>query len=367
MSQRVAFALQGGGTHGAFTWGVLDRLLEEVANGRLEVAAFSGSSAGAINSALCACSMGTRNAADGAAQARALLGAFWKALSDRAFLQGNAFLGGLTTSPFTGWNIDWNPFAIAMEMASGIFSPYSLPFYSNPLASLLAEFFPAEALARINHKDSPRLHVCAVNVGTDQRKIFTQPDLSIETLLASACLPTQFQAIEIDGRTYWDGGYIGNPALSPLLKMCDDIIVVMVNPMRIAGIPPKSAREILDRLNDISFNSPLVLEINAIHAVNKLLGKLPADQAQATGFRQIRLHFIRNDKLMEPLGFVGKENASFAFLKFLFDAGRETADHWYRLNGGNLGKFSTCNWKPGLCSLEKDIVDPVLKSQPQPA
>jgi NTE family protein len=251
--------------------------------------------------------------------------------------------------------------AIALEMTSLVFSPYNDPFYSNPFSPLLPEYFPPAALAAINQNGSPKLHVCAANVGNNQRKIFTQPHISTEALLASACLPNQFQAIEFEDNVYWDGGYIGNPALAPLLKSCDDIIIVMLNPMRVSGMPPRSARQILDRLNEISFNAPLVLEINSIHAVNKLLGKLPAEQARATAYRQARLHFIRNDKFMDPLGFVGKANASPAFLRTLFDAGRQTADHWLGQHHNSIGKISTCNWKAARCSLEEDIVDPVLK------
>ncbi|MES2069308.1 MAG: patatin-like phospholipase family protein [Pseudomonadota bacterium] len=362
MVHRVALAMQGGGTHGAFTWGVLDRLLDEVAKGRLEIAALSGSSAGAVNGALCACGLSGGMTPDNAKKTKALLAAFWQSLSERALLGGNPFSSGIMPNFFSGWNQDWNPVAIALEMMSLVFSPYNFPLYSNPLIPLLADFLPADAFAAINHSSAPKLHVCAVNVGDNQRKLFTQPKLSIETLLASACLPSQFRAIDIDNKFYWDGGYIGNPALEPLLKSCQDIIVVMVNPLRFAGVPPQSARQILDRLNDISFNAPLVLEINAIHAVNKLLDKLPDDQADATGYRKIRLHFIRNEKAMEPLGFVGKSNASFAFLQWLFDVGRETADHWVTHNFSRIGEASTCNWK-GLCNLEKDIIDPVLKAQ----
>ena len=363
MVQRVALALQGGGSHGAFTWGVLDRLLDEVADGRLVIAAISGSSAGAVNGALCACGLSGGSAPDDAAKAKSLLASFWGALSRRAFFSGNPFLGGLLPNYLSGWNIDWSPVAIALEMASLIFSPYNDPFYANPLAPLLADHLPPAALAELNRNGSPRLHVCAVNVGNNQRKIFTQPEISIDALLASACVPNQFKAIEIGETAYWDGGYIGNPALEPLLKSCEDIIIVMVNPLRVSGVPPRYARQILDRLNEITFNTPLVLEINAIHAINKLLGRLPAEQAKVAAYKHIRLHFIRNDKFMEPLGFVGKENASPIFLGALFDAGRETADTWLKRHHKNIGTISTCHWKVDPCSLEEDIVDPMLKGK----
>lgn len=361
MTHHVALALQGGGSHGAFTWGVLDRLLDEVAKGHLKIDALSGSSAGAVNGMLCAYGLSSGMTPDNARQTQALLREFWEALSKRAFLSGNPFSAGVMPNPLSGWNQDWNPVAIFLEMMALIFSPYNFPFYSNPLAPLLNDFLPTDAFAAINSNSAPRLHICALNVGDNQRRLFTQPKLSIETLLASTCLPNQFRAIDIQEKFYWDGGYIGNPALEPLLKTCADIIVVMVNPMRFSDVPPQSARAILDRLNDISFNTPLILEVNAIHAVNKLLNKLPDKNADATGYKQIRLHFIRNEKAMEPLGFVSKNNASMEFLQWLFEVGSETADHWVKHYLSHIGESSTCNWK-GLCNLESDIIDPVLKA-----
>ncbi len=259
MSQPVALALQGGGTHGAFTWGVLDRLLHEVASGHLRITAISGSSAGAINGALCAYGLSAGMTPENAEKTRALLADFWQALAEKAFVGGNAFLGGLVPNYLTGWNLDWSPVAIWMEMASRVFSPYNNPFYSNSLSPLLERFFPAEAIAAINQRGAPKLHVCAVNIRNNRRRIFTQPGITVDSLLASACLPHQFQAIPIETEFYWDGGYIGNPALGPLLKSADDIIVVMLNPLHVHDIPPRSARQILDRLNEINFNAPLVL------------------------------------------------------------------------------------------------------------
>lgn len=362
MAHRVALALQGGGAHGAFTWGVLDRLLGEVGHGTLEISALSGSSAGAINAALCARGLGSdASPAAGAKAAQALLRNFWTSLSERAFFGGNPFLGGLFANMFSGWNIDWSPTVIAQQIASLVLSPYDAPFYSNPLKPLLDDFLPPAALSAINGNTGLDLHVCATNVQNNRRRVFTQPDISVDTLLASACLPSYFRAIQIDTHSYWDGGYIGNPALAPLLKRSQDIIVVTVDPLRITALPPRTAREILDRLNDITSNAPLVLEMNAIHAINKLLSKLPAQQAAATGFKPVRLHLLRNDKLVEPLGFAGKLNASAEFLTWLFDEGRKTAQDWWQKKHYDLGERSSCSWKDDGFSLEHDVIDQTLK------
>lgn len=362
MARRVALALQGGGAHGAFTWGVLDRLLDEVALGTLEISALSGSSAGAINAALCACGLGSdASPAAGAKAAQALLNNFWTALSERAFFGGNPFLGGMFANLFSGWNIDWSPTVIAQQIASLVFSPYDAPFYSNPLKPLLNDFLPLAALNTINGNRGLELHICATNVQNNRRRVFTQPHISIDTLLASACLPSYFQAVQIDTHSYWDGSYIGNPALAPLLKRSQDIIIVTIDPQRTAPQAPRSAREILDRLNDITSNAPLVLEMNAIHAVNKLLSKLPSQQAAATSFKPVRLHLLQNDKLMEPLGFAGKQNASAAFLTWLRMEGKQTAEQWWAKKHNDIGERSSCSWKDEGFSLEHDVIDRTLK------
>lgn len=363
MGQKIGLALQGGGAHGAFTWGVLDRLLDEVGNGSLEIASVSGTSAGAINGALCAYGLSNNMSANTAEQTQELLAKFWRTLSTRAFLSGNPFSSLTSPTLFSGWNIDWHPMALAMGMLSLIFSPYDRVCFDNPLLEILEEFFSTSVMETLNHPGSVSCHVCAVNVGTNQRKVFKQPNISIDALLASACLPSQFRAVEIDNKVYWDGGYIGNPALAPLVKACDDIIVVMLNPMRRADIPPRSSMQILDRLNEISFNSPLVLEINAIHAVNRLIHDLPDKIVQSSRYRKIRLHFIRNDAFMAKLGFVGKDNLAGPFLDYLFDAGRTTAEKWLINHRKDIGVCSTASWKKKSeqFDMKCEILDPMLK------
>ena len=361
MTQRVALALQGGGAHGAFTWGVLDRLLDEVGRERLEISALSGASAGAINATLCAAGLASGpSQADSAARAQALLGNFWRALGERAFLAGNALLGGLAPGFLSGWNIDWNPAVIALDAAALVFSPYNAPFYTNPLSPLLEDYLPSTVLGALNRHTELPVFICATNVASGQRRLFTQPEIERDTLLASACLPTHFQAIQIGADVYWDGGYLGNPALAPLVKCSSDIMVVTVNPLTVANYPPRLERAILDRVNDISWNAPLVLELNAVHAINKVLARLPPGPGKETGYRTIRMHMIRNDRLMEPLGFSGKSNASPAFLEWLFDGGRKTAERWLAQHYQDLGQRSSCDWKDDF-DLELDVIDPALK------
>jgi NTE family protein len=361
MTHRVALALQGGGAHGAFTWGVLDRLLDEVGQERLEIGALSGASAGAINATLCAAGLCSGpSPAQSAARAQALLGDFWHALSERAFFSGNPLLGGLIPGFLSGWNIDWNPAVIALDAAALVLSPYDTPFYTNPLRPLLEDFLPPTALDALNSNPNLPVFICATNVASGQRRMFTQPDIGRDTLLASACLPSHFQAIQLGADVYWDGGYMGNPALAPLVKRAGDIVVVTVNPITVEDTPPRQERAILDRVNDISWNAPLVLELNAVHAINKLLARLPPGPGEQTGYRPIRLHMIRNDHLMAPLGSSGKMNASPAFLEWLFDGGRATAGRWLAQHYDDLGQRSSCDWKDDF-DLEADVIDPNLK------
>jgi NTE family protein len=238
----IDLALQGGGSHGAFTWGVLDRLLEE---DWLRVEAISGTSAGAMNAAVLADGW-TQGGSTGA---RAALDAYWRQVSQAA-----AF-SPLQRSPLDRlmgrWTLDTSPIYLAIDMTSRVFSPYTLnPFGLNPLRAILAKSIDFERLAR-----SPvRLFITATSVRTGRGRIFRNSEITPDVLLASACLPTMFQAIEIDGEPYWDGGYAGNPTITPLVRESDahDTIVVQINPRERPDMP-RTASEILNRLNEISF------------------------------------------------------------------------------------------------------------------
>ena len=239
----VDLALQGGGSHGAFTWGVLDRLLEEP---WLRIDGISGTSAGAMNAVV----LVDGYEKDGPKGAQAALEDFWRRVSR------SAQFSPIRRTPLDillgRWTLDTSPFFVAFDLAARVFSPYDLnPRGTNPLREILADCVDFGRAAQ----SSIRLFVTATNVRTGRGRVFRNSELTPDVLLASACLPTLFQAIEIDGEAYWDGGYSGNPTITPLVRECasHDTLLVTVNPVERQGTP-RSAREILDRLNEVSFN-----------------------------------------------------------------------------------------------------------------
>ena len=258
MSQRttkpIKLALQGGGSHGAFTWGVLDRLLEDE---RLHIAAVSGTSAGAMNAVALAAGM----ARGGPAEARKCLEKFWSATSAAA--QYSPVRRSLFDIFMGNWSLDASPSYIFMDHLSRVFSPYDLnPLNFNPLRDIVA------ASVDFDHVNDPgglKLFLTATNVRTGRPKIFRQPAIRLDSVMASACLPFLFKAVEIDGEAYWDGGYMGNPALFPLVDECDagDIVVIQINPFYRPDIP-QSARDIQNRLNEITFNTSLLKELRSL-------------------------------------------------------------------------------------------------------
>ena len=350
----ISLALQGGGSHGAFTWGVLDRLLEEVRGGRLRIGAVSGSSAGAFNAALTVSGL----VLGGPDVARQKLAAFWKSISERGWRGGNAFFFG-EPGPFGGFNLDWSPMSIALEALGLVVSPYTNPFYQDALAPIVAQAFPTAELAALNATTSPRLFVGVTDVTSNARVVFTQPDICVDALHASACLPTEFKAVSMDGVPYWDGGYLGNPPLSPLLEHAQDLVLVLVNPFHRDGMPPHSAPAILDRLNEITFNASVVLEVNAIEAINSLLRDLQAQGLSYSGrYKPIRLHSISNDAFVEQLGFMSKSSTSWDLLSRLHDVGYQTAEAWIRTNLAAVGKQSSFDVKA-------ELTHKVLKAPPR--
>ena len=341
---KIALALQGGGSHGAFTWGVLDRLLQEVSAGRIRIGAISGSSAGAFNAALTVSGL----VSGGAEMARQKLASFWNGVSERGWRGGNPFFFG-EPGPFGGFNLDFSPISIALEALGLIVSPYTNPFYRDALSPLVTQAFPATELAALNAAASPRLFIGATDVTSNARVVFTQPDISTDALRASAALPTEFKAVSIDGVPYWDGGYLGNPPLSPLLDHAQDLVLVLVNAFHRDGMPPHSAPAILDRLNEVTFNASVVLEVNAIEAVNSLLADLKAQGLHYSGrYKPIRLHGIRDDAFMAQLGFTSKSSTSRDLLTRLHDVGYQSADAWVRTSLEAVGKHSSFDVKAEL-------------------
>jgi NTE family protein len=321
----VDLALQGGGAHGAFTWGVLDRLLEE---SWLVIEAVSGTSAGAMNAAV----MAAAHASTGNAAAREALEAFWRRVS-RA-----ATFSPLQRSPMDmllgRWSLDHSPAYLAFDLMARVFSPYDLAFGAgNPLAGILAESIDFDRLAAAPMK----LFITATNVRTGRPRVFRNAELSPDVLLASACLPAMFQAVEIDGEAYWDGGYSGNPTMTPLVQECvsDDTILVAINPVERPGIP-RSARDILNRLNEVSFNAVLLKELRMM----ALLRQVASENSEVAHWSRMRVHMINSD-LMAELGSSSKLNAEWAFLCLLRDEGRRAADAFLAAHGEDLGRRST--------------------------
>jgi len=324
----IDLALQGGGSHGAFTWGVLDRLLEEP---WLHVEAISGTSAGAMNAAVLADGW----IQGGAGGARAALDAYWRRVSRAA-----AF-SPMQRSPLDRlmgrWSLDTSPAYFAYDMITRVFSPYDLnPLGLNPLRAILAESINFERLSR-----SPiKLFITATNVRTGRGRIFRNAEITADVLLASACLPTMFQAIEIDGEPYWDGGYAGNPTITPLVRESDshDTILVQINP-RERGNTPRSASEVIDRLNEISFNSPLMKELRMIALLRQV-----ADPGHGEGVRwaTMRIHRVWTDTLA-TFGASSKLNAEWEFVSLLKEEGRRSAEKFLTAHGEDVGKRSSAD------------------------
>jgi len=322
----VDLALQGGGSHGAFTWGVLDRLLEEP---WLRIDGISGTSAGAMNGTVLVAGF----AAGGAEGAKSALNAFWERVSH------SARFSPIRRSPIDvmlgRWTLDTSPFYLAFDLASRVFSPYDLnPRGSNPLRDVLAESVDFSQVAR----SSIRLFVTATNVRTGRGRVFRNAEITPDVLLASACLPTLFQAIEIDGEPYWDGGYSGNPTITPLVRECksQDTLLVAVNPVERSGTP-RTAREILDRLNEVSFNATLLKELRMIALLRQVADLGRCEGAQ---WAQMRIHLIASS-VLPTLGASSKFNAEWDFLCMLRDEGRRCADAFLSAKAANIGKQSS--------------------------
>jgi NTE family protein len=324
----VELALQGGGAHGAFTWGVLDRFLQDE---RIDIEGISGTSAGAMNAVVVAHGMHQ----GGRAGAREALEGFWSAVSAAARFSPvqRTFFDRLLGR----WTLDYSPGYMMMDVLSRSFSPYDFnPLDLNPLRDLLIQQINFE---RVNACAQPHVYVTATNVRTGRAKIFTQPDISADAVMASACLPFLYKAVEINGEAYWDGGYTGNPALFPLVDECGarDMIIVQINPFEREDVPQR-ARDILNRLNEITFNTSLIKELRSIVLLKQLI---EAEKLERERYRDMLIHRIHAAAELKKLTVSSKLNAEWAFLKHLHDIGERTADTWLAENFDNLGRCST--------------------------
>jgi NTE family protein len=330
-TRRINLALQGGGTHGAFTWGALERLLEDE---RIEFDAISGTSAGAMNAAMFVQGL----AQGGRAEAISLLERFWRQIA-----AGHA-LSPLQNTPFErllwGHDLTYSFAYNAFDALSRVVSPYQVnpfPGEFNPLRKVVEEFLDWEAL-RTDPK-AIRLFISATNVRTGKPRIFNRAEISPDVVLASACLPNVFKAVEIEGEAYWDGGYTGNPAIWPLYyeRGAPDIVLVQINPLMRQEVP-KTTADIMNRLNEVSFNASLMAEMRAMDFVQRLLD---AGRLEQPRYRRMFLHSIEDEDRMRRFKLSTKFNGSWDFLQTLRQYGREAAERFLAESYGQLGREST--------------------------
>ncbi|WP_299843866.1 patatin-like phospholipase family protein [uncultured Roseovarius sp.] len=330
--KRINLALQGGGAHGAFTWGVLDRLLEDE---RIEIAGISGTSAGALNGA----ALKAGWLLNGREGARENLDWLWRQIGAVQDMRMPVWMSGFLPTP--GLVSDAMQFSFPFTFAdtvSRIVSPYAYgPFYSNPLQRIVDQFNYDQICAN----DGPAFCVCATNVHSGKIRVFTGDEINTDSLLASACLPTLFQAVEIEGDHYWDGGYTGNPALFPLFApaLPADIVIVNINPLERAEVP-MAAHEIQNRINEISFNSSLLRELRAINFVQRLIAEGTVDEG---AMKRVLVHMIADDDLMRELSVATKLFPNPYLLKRLKEAGRAAADTFLENHFVLLNNVSSTN------------------------
>ncbi|MCC6467678.1 MAG: patatin-like phospholipase family protein [Alphaproteobacteria bacterium] len=326
--KKINLALQGGGAHGAFAWGVIDRLLED---DRLEIDGIVGTSAGAMNAAVTACGL----AEGGPAAAREKLYTFWNRISEGA--KNSPLQPSMYDRMFKPGSLDTSPGYYMLDSLSRMMSPYQLnPMNLNPLRDVLYSVVDCDVL---HHQDKVKLFICASNVLTGKIKVFNQDNVSVESVLASACLPFMFQAVEVGGEFYWDGGYMGNPPLYPLIYHCGsrDVLIVQLNPIRIPEVP-KTAQAIMDRINTLSFNSSLMREMRAINFVTKLIESGFDDNGR---LKRMLIHTVDAEEEVCQLGVSSKLNADWSFLTSLHEIGRQKADEFLARHFDDVGTRSS--------------------------
>jgi NTE family protein len=321
----VNLALQGGGSHGAFTWGVLDRLLEEE---RLTFAGITASSAGAINAVVLADGL----AAGGREGGKAALNRFWRKASDAARV--GIFQQSLFDKASATFGLDYSPGYLFMEGLSYYVSPYQFnPFNFNPLKYLLAENVD---FARVRKQQKLKLFISATNVETAKVEIFLGEKLEVEHVLASTCLPLLMHAVQIGERYYWDGGFSGNPAVFPLILECDapDIVLVHITPSERPGIP-KTSQSIMNRMQEINLNASHMREMRSLAYITKLV-----DEGKAQS-KRIFVHAIEGEDITRNLSASSRVNNDWDFLLHLREVGRRRADEWLTVNFDRIGIEST--------------------------
>ncbi len=330
--KKINLALQGGGAHGAFTWGVLDSLL---ADPRIEIEGISGASAGAISAVTLADGL----ARGGPQEARKRLAGIWRAVSsngDLTDLQRTVTQKLLSFVPYEG-----SPAQAWFDTLSRFWSPYDFnPLNINPLKVVIERFVDFDALRA---SGTLKLFVTATNVFTGRIRVFPREKITAEVVMASACLPMVFQAVEIDGIPYWDGGYMGNPAIFPFFRTTDteDVVIVSINPLE-RDTTPRTQNEIMNRIDEITFNSSLIAEYRAIDFVTRLIdqGRLPRGRG-AGEYRRINVHRIALDSAFKELTADSKLDSDFAFFELLRNGGQRAGQEFLRRHFDDLGVRST--------------------------
>jgi len=330
--KKIAVALQGGGAHGAFTWGVLDKLLE---SDLFEIEGATGTSAGGMN----AIALAQGLAKEGPDKARQELKEFWYGIcqSGKNSALNNRGLVDKMMHKFTMYN---SPGFLMFDYLSRIFSPYELnPMGFDPLKDVIQKHFDFDI---IRNQNKCKVFLCATHVFTGTLKVFKTSDLKIESLLATACLPTIHSAVLVDGEYYWDGGFIGNPVFFPLIEECGDtdvdIVFIQLNPS-VRNKLPTTSREIADRLNEITNNASVVREIRAIDFISRL--RENKHLTEDAPLKKVRLHLIEDESTFQDLGWSSKLNTEWEFLTHLFEKGRQAAAEWIKKRYDDVGEHST--------------------------
>jgi NTE family protein len=327
----VNLALQGGGAHGAYAWGVLDKLLED---GRIDIEGITATSAGTMN----ACAMVSGLQEGGREKARENLEAFWWNIH----LSGQRFnpLKRMPWHNMFSMGQDAYPAHFFFESMTRLFSPYQYnPFDINPLRDVLSDTVDFE---KIRTCQSVKLFISATHVHSGKVRVFDTSQISIDVAMASACLPFLFKAVTIEGEDYWDGGYMGNPALYPLFYKTKsrDVIIVHLNPIE-REETPTTADGIMNRINEISFNSSLINEMRAISFVKKLIEQDMLKDEYKDNFKDVLVHSVRADKALKDLSVASKFYSDWTFLTDLRDKGRNAMDRWLKKNFDKLGVEDT--------------------------
>ncbi|HEX6828806.1 MAG TPA: patatin-like phospholipase family protein [Burkholderiales bacterium] len=331
-AKRINLALQGGGSHGAFTWGVLDRILEDE---RIELEGISGTSAGAMNAVVLAHGLTT----GGREGAREALGKFWESIADRVPFDPlwSGFMGQTGVTQGSGLP----PVLKAMMGLTRFLSPYQLnPFDVNPLRDIVAGTIDFE---RLRAECRLKLFIAATQVRTGKLRLFRTGELTADAVLASACLPSLHHGIEIDGELYWDGGYSANPAVYPLIYHCrsPDVVIVLLHPMRLAK-NPGTAGEIWNRVTELGFSAGFLREMRMIAQAkaNVERGLFSIGRLERR-LRRLKFHLVEAEELMSQLSTESKLSAHLPFITMLRDQGRARAEAWLAENFGRIGSRSS--------------------------